>query len=231
MRKLAVVCGLLVFVLPLPAPLLAQDQQSPSGESQTPSDQNPPEETKPAKAKPIYPAKKYELAGGYALRTYYAPFEPNALHLNGWFASLDYNRFTWLGFTGEAVGGGINQSGVNNIDGGLYGKTSVYTLLIGPQVYPFRHHKVTPFAHFLFGAGYYRNVTSSYGGFPGGNHDSLVRAWEVGGGLDLAWRQRWTIRLVQLDTTSANFFSNTSTYANRSLIRFSVGVVYHFGHR
>jgi hypothetical protein len=231
MSKRAAVCGLWVlFVLPSLVPLSGQDQQSP-GEGQAPSGQTSTEETKPAKPKRIYPITKYELAGGYAFRTYYSPFESSTMHLNGWFASLDYNRFTWLGFTGEAVGTGINQSGINNINGGLYGNTTVYTFLVGPQVYPFRHHKVTPFGHFLIGLGFYRNVTSSYGGFPGGNHDSLVRAWEAGGGLDLALREHWTIRLIQVDTTSANFFSNTSTYANRSLIRFSVGVSYHFGKR
>jgi hypothetical protein len=234
MRKLVVVCGLLALLVLLPVvPLPAQDQQSPSDQNQTSSDQTqtPPGQTKPVKAERTYPITKYELSGGYAFRTYYPIIEAKTLHLNGWYASLDYNRLTWLGVVAEAVGTGINQSGINNVDGGLYGKTSVYTFLVGPQVYPFRHRKLTPFGHFLYGVGYYRNVTASYGGFQGGDHDSVVRAWEAGGGLDLSFKERWAVRVIQVDTTSANFYPNTSSYTNRSLLRFSVGIVYHFGQR
>jgi hypothetical protein len=233
MSKLAVVCGLFVLLIPSPlAPLLAQDQQSSSAQTQTPSDQNhqtsTSAETKP-KAKRVYPVTKYELSSGYAFRTYYSNLQPNTLHLHGWYASFDWNHFTWLGIVGDVVGTSINQSGINNISGGLFGKTTIYTFMVGPQFYPLRHRKLTPFGHFLFGAGYYRNTVNAYGGFLGQTHDSLVHAWQAGGGVDFSFKERWAVRLVQIDTTSANFFSNTNT--NRSLLRVSVGVVYHFGHR
>lgn len=236
MRKLAVICGLLALFLLAPlAPLFAQDQQSSSSDqNQAPSDQtqSSPEETKPVKAKRVYPTTKYELSGGYAFRTYYSEIEPTTLHLNGWYSSLDWNRFTWLGIAGEAAGTGINQSGVNNINGGLYGKTTVYTFLVGPQVYPFRHHhKLTPFGHFLYGAGYYRNVVAPYGGFHGQVNSSLVRSWEAGGGLDLSFKEHWAVRVFEMDTTSANFFANTNAYTNRGLTRVSAGIIYHFGQR
>jgi hypothetical protein len=235
MRKLAVICGLFALFVPSPlAPLFAQDQQSSSSDqNQTPpaQTQTPPGETKPVKAKRVYPLTKYELSGGYAFRTYYPNIEPKTLHLNGWYASLDWNLFTRLGIVGEAVGTGINQSGINNINGGLYGNTAVYTFLVGPQVYPLRHRKLTPFGHFLYGAGYYRNVVAPYGGFQGQVNTSWVHAWEAGGGLDLSFKEHWAVRLFQMDTTSANFFANTTAFTNRGLTRISVGIIYHFGQR
>ena len=219
MRKLAVVCGLFtLFVMPALAPLMAQDQQPPSDQSQAPS-----EETQPAKPKRKYTVSKYELSGGWAFRTYYAP-SLTTLDTNGWYGSFDYNRFTWLGFVGEAVGTGYDQ-------GGLDGKTKIYTFMGGPQIYPLRHHKLTPFGHFLYGLGYYRQSIAPYGGFAGNTIEYTVGAWEAGGGVDLALNQRWGVRLAQVDFTSANFIANSTAYTNRGLIRVSVGVVYHFGKR
>jgi hypothetical protein len=220
MKKLAVVCGLFVlFVAPAFTPLMAQDQQQPSDQNQTPS-----EETKPAKEKRIYTVSKYELSGGYAFRTYYSP-SLATLHMNGWYASFDYNRFTWLGFVGEAVGTGYTQ-------GLLNGQTKIYTFQGGPQVYPFRHHKLTPFGQFLYGIGYYRLSVAPYGGFAANTIDYVVSSWQAGGGLDLALKkENWGVRLVQFDFTSANFYPNTTTYTNRGLLRISAGIVYHFGNR
>jgi len=220
MKKLAVVCGLLaLFVIPALAPLVAQDQQPQSEQNQAPS-----EETKPAKPKRKYTVSKYELSGGWAFRTYYAP-SLTTLDTNGWYASFNYNRLTWLGIIGEAVGTGYNQ-------GGLNGKTKIYTFMAGPQIYPLRHRKLTPFGHFLYGLGYYRQSISPYGGYMGNTIEYTAGAWEAGGGVDLALKnERWGVRLVQVDWTSANFLPNTTTYTNRGLLRFSVGVVYHFGKR
>jgi len=224
MRKLAVVCGLLaLFIVPALAPLLAQEK---SDQSQTPSsDQNraPAEETKPVKPKHAYEGSKYEISGGYNFRKYYST-HGTTLHMNGWFASFGWNRFTWLGIVGEAVGTYKNE-------GRLDGDTSIYTFLVGPQFYPLRHRNVTPFGHFLYGAGWYRNSVGMYGGFPGQTVDKVVHSWELGGGLDLSLKRNWGVRLVQIDTTSANFYPSSSSYTNSNLFRFSVGVVYHFGQR
>jgi len=226
MRKRAVVCGLFVlFVAPAFTPLLAQRQQPPADQSQAPSDQSQSssEQTQPSKAKRKYVNPKYELSGGYALRNYYSP-NGNTLHMNGWYASFDYNWFSWFGVTGETVGTYHNE-------GGLNGDTNIYTLLIGPQFYPLRHRKLTPFGHFLYGAGWYRNSVGTYGGFPGRTVDTVVSSWELGGGLDLALKGHWGVRVVQIDTTHADFHPNTSSFTNRSLFRFSAGITYHFGQR
>jgi len=217
MRKLAAVCGLfLLFVAS--APLMAQDQQQPSEQNPTPS-----EETKPAKEKRKYGVSKYELSGGYTFRTFYSP-SLTTLDMNGWYGSFEYNWRTWLGFVGEGVGTGYTQ-------GSLNGQTKIYTFQGGPQLYPLRRHKLTPFGHFLYGLAYYHQSVPAYGGFAANTIEYTVGSWSAGGGLDLALKQgRWAVRLAEVDVTSASFFS-TATYANRTLLRVSVGVVYHFGQR
>ena len=220
MKRLAVVCGLFtLFVMPVLAPLMAQDQQQPSDQNQAPS-----EETKPAKEKRTYTVSKYELSGGWAFRTYYAP-SLTTLGMNGWYGSFDYNKFTWLGFIGEAVGTSYNQ-------GGLNGTTRLYTFQAGAQVYPLRHRKLTPFGQFLYGLGYYHQSIPSYGGYASNTLQYVVGSWEAGGGLDIALKkEQWGVRLVQVDFVSANFLPNTTTYDNRGLLRISTGIVYHFGKR
>lgn len=214
MRKLAAICGLLALFV---VPAMAQDQSS--------SDQSQPssEQTKPAKAKRTYTTPKFELSGGYAYRTYYST-DGATLGMNGWYGSFDDNLKRWIGLTAEAVGVGKNE-------GSLYGDTHIYTFLVGPQIYPLTHRKLTPFGQVLIGVGYYRNVVPPFGDYPGKTTTSTVRAWQGGGGLDLKVSEHWSVRLVQVDFGSANFFPNTSSYVNRSMHRVSVGVVYHFGRR
>jgi len=236
-RILAAMCGLTFLTAVATKPALAQDQTPPAqpqDQGQTPaaSDQTP-----PVKAKRSHPVSKYELSGGYALRTFYGyqylsngALGSGTLHMNGAYGSLDYNRFRWLGFVGEAVASFKNQSSLSD-NGGLNGNTSIYTFLFGPQVYPFGHRKLTPFGHFFYGMGWYRNSTNAFSGFPGNASDKFVRAWEAGGGLDLTIKGKWAVRLIQFDTTSANFFANTNNFTNRGLTRISFGVVYHFGQR
>jgi hypothetical protein len=82
----------------------------------------------------------------------------------------------------------------------------------------------------LYGAGYYRENTSPYGGFGSATKTDLSRAWEGGGGLDLNLRKHWGIRLVQFDYGSTHFFSGSGA-PSQSSYRVSVGVVYRFGER
>jgi hypothetical protein len=236
-RILAAMCGLALLAFVAVKPAVAQDQtppEQPQDQSQT---QTPPEQTTPVKAKRKYPVSKFELSAGYAFRTFYAQqfladgsLGSGTLHMNGVYGSLDYNKYRWLGIVGEAVATFKNQSSISD-NGGLNGNTGVYTFLVGPQVYPFGHRKLTPFGHFLYGAGWYRNSTNAFSGFGGGVNNNLVRAWEAGGGLDFNFKEKWAARLIEFDTTSANFYTNTNNFANRGLTRISFGIVYHFGER
>lgn len=237
-RTLAASCGLALLLTGLVSvPAFAQDQTPPDQSQDQTQTQTPSEQTPPVKAKRRYTVSKYELSGGYAFRSLYSyqylsngALGSGTLHMNGVYGSLDYNRFRWLGFVGEAVATFKNQSSLSDA-GGLNGNTGVYTFLFGPQVYPFGHRRLTPFGHFFYGAGWYRNSTNAFSGFTGNVDNKFVRSWEAGGGLDLNIKEKWAVRLIEYDTTSANFFATSNNFANRGLTRISFGIVYHFGQR
>jgi len=215
MKKVVGLCGLLALFA---VPAMAQDQP--------PADQNQPPaaQTAPAKVKRIYVTPKFEISGGYTLRTYYATTGAT-LDMNGWFGSFDDNLKSWLGVEAEGTGARKNQGGLNT------GNAEIYTLLGGPKIFPFRHHKLTPYGHFLFGLGYYENVVPPYGGYPGTTNTYAVYAWQAGGGIDYNLSRHWGIRVVQVDFGSANFYPNTANYTNRGTHRVSFGFVYRFGQR
>jgi hypothetical protein len=222
MKKLAGLFALLVLVV---VPAVAQDappQDAPS-QSAPPAaapdtSQNQNAEKKP---KPLRYTPKYEISAGFAHRSYYISGGPK-IGMNGWYGSFDYNWKRWLGFMGEAQGVykalDINQN------------ASLYTILGGPQVYPFKHRKLTPFGHFLYGEGYFRTATGAYGGFPSGVSSDFSHAWEVGGGLDVNVWRHWSVRAIQFDYGSTHFFSSSGTTGQGSY-RVSFGVVYYFGEK
>lgn len=227
MRKLAVICGLIaVFALAA----IAQDQ-APTPQGQAPSDQGQtaPEQTQPAKEKKSYATPKFEISAGYSHRTYYSPdgpavAVPGNIGLNGWYASFNDNIKRWLGIAGEVTDTGTNQ-------GLLLGDVHIYTFLVGPQIYPLGHRKVTPFVRFLYGGGYYRDHISPFSDFPANTITSVVQVWEAGGGLDMNLSEHWGVRLFEFDIGSANYFPSTMSYTNSTSHRISVGVVYRFGQR
>ncbi|HTR47787.1 MAG TPA: hypothetical protein VMM16_10420 [Verrucomicrobiae bacterium] len=223
MKKLAAMCGLAILLLvPKMAPLMAQDQ--PPDQTQPPSDQT---QTEPVKAKRTYFVPKYEVSGGYTYRSYYSA-DGTTLGMNGWYASVDYNVYRWLGIVGEFADTAKNQGIIQGVP---VGDTQIYTFLAGPQIYPFAHRKLSPFGRFMYGAKYYRDAVPTFGGFPGSTITSLVRGWQLGGGIDYNVTRRVGIRLIQFDVGSSNFFPNTQNFANRSLRSVSVGIVFHFGER
>jgi len=224
MKKRAVICSLLaLFVVPAMAPLVAQDQP-PTDQSPTPTEQ-----TEPVKVKRTHPTPKFEISAGYAYRKYYAPDGPavgvpGSIGMNGWYVSFNDNLRRWIGIAGEAVDTGTNQ-------GLLLGDTHIYTFMAGPQIYPLGHRKISPFGHFFYGGGYYRDKIAPFQEFGGNTITSLVRVWEGGGGLDMNLSQHWGVRLIEVDVGSANFFPSTQTFTNSTMKRVSVGVVYRFGQR
>lgn len=172
--------------------------------------------TVPARAQKF---ARYEVSAGYSLRIYTPP-NYNHVFMNGWYVSGDYNLLSRLGVTAGLNGAYKDQ--------GLNGNLSIYSVLIGPQVYPFGHrHKLTPFAHVLFGEGFYRNHYPAYGGFPSTVTTDAKSTWEAGGGLDLARTGHWEIRMIQADFGQTRFLGNKS----QANYRVSVGVVYRFGGR
>jgi Outer membrane protein beta-barrel domain len=171
----------------------------------------------PAAAQDTHP---YEFSAGYNLRIFTQPNYAR-IGLNGAYASLDYTIFSRLSVIGEGTATYRNQ--------GLNGDISIYSAMIGPQIYPFKHRrKFTPFAHVLFGEGYYRASYPPFGGFPAQDLSYSGLTWEAGGGLDISHSSRWAIRLIEVDYAHTKFLGPNQSQAN---YRISVGFVYRFGQK
>jgi hypothetical protein len=163
----------------------------------------------------------WELGGGYTFRSYVNPFPfgDARLQMNGWNVSADYMVFRkWLSVAGQADGTYQDQ--------GLNGKTSVYSAMIGPQLYPLGHRRLTLYGHVLFGEGYTRFVVPAQGGFGTETNSSNHFAWQGGVGIDYAWRPHWTIRALQFDYEDTKFFNSSVSQGNYKI---SVGILYRFG--
>jgi opacity protein-like surface antigen len=143
-----------------------------------------------------------EVGVGYTYRSYGRPtFQqpPSRLGLNGINMTADYNFKSWLGVA-------LNLDSTENTSNGA--NTTLGTAMIGPQIYPFGHQKVTLFVHALFGAGryYFRSPCSCFGA--GGESDYFAQydfAWAVGGGVDYAVRPNVGIRIGEFDFEQVTF--------------------------
>jgi len=218
MKKLVGLFGLLALFV---APVLAQDNPAPP-QDQAPTAPTAP--TEPVKVKRTYITPRYEISGGFTLRSFYSA---NGLSVNmpGGFGSFDYNFLRWLGLEGEglAVGGTVHFPDFPPED------VKIYTLMGGPKLYPLGHRKITPFGHLLFGAGIDGTSVPAFSGYPGNSGGKVVSAWEVGGGFDYSLKSRWGIRLFQFDYGNAKFLGNN--VSGQGSKRISFGVVYRWGQR
>ncbi|MGC2330557.1 MAG: hypothetical protein WA581_03820 [Candidatus Acidiferrales bacterium] len=224
MKKFA---GLFVLLVLVVVPAVAQDapsQDSPSQSTSSSSSQTTPDENQKPEKKPSSQfSPKYEISAGYAHRSYYTAGSAK-IGMNGWVGSFDYNWRTWLGFEGEIQG--VYKT-IYYVDAAT-AMPSIYTIMAGPQLFPFRHHKYTPFGHVLFGEGYYRQAFGPYGGFGSSETDYFSHAWEAGGGLDVHIKPHWSVRGM-FDYGSTHFGSSSSGSTGQGSYRFSVGMVYYFG--
>ena len=198
--------GGLILLLSITA--AAQSTSSPSSQTSTPA---PPQEAPPPPETP-----PYELSGGYTLRVFTEPSYAR-VGLSGGYGSFDYTILSRISAAAEVSAAFRDQ--------GLNGNLSIYSVMVGPQIYPFRHRrKFTPFAHVLFGEAFYRDSYPAYGGFPAAVKTDSSFSWEVGGGIDITHSSRWAIRLIQVDYAQTKFLG-TLSQAN---YRASVGIVYRF---
>jgi hypothetical protein len=162
---------------------------------------------------------KFEISAGYTYRNY-SPDPKTSFAMNGAYISVDYNIFTWLGAAGEGVAVG-RISGAQNL--GTAQRWGVITGMAGPQFYPMRHRKFTPFGHVLVGNGYYVLTAPAFAGFPSKTTTSSGFAYEVGGGFDLRIKRHWSIRLGEGDWGETSFFGGNP---HQESYRISAGVVY-----
>jgi len=143
-----------------------------------------------------------EVGVGYTFRSYGLPTiqqPPSRLGTNGWNITVDYNFKSWLGVA-------LDLDSTENASNGA--NTSIATGMVGPQIYPFGHRKLTPFAHTLFGAGrfYFRSPCECFGASGNSDHFSQYDfAWAVGGGVDYTVRPNVGIRLGQFDFEQVSF--------------------------
>ena len=168
MKKLVGLFGLLALFV---VPVVAQDSST-APQDQAPT--APAAPTEPVKVKRTYPTPKYEISGGFTYRTYYGP-NASTIGMKGGYASFDYNFFRWLGLEGEVVG----VTGAIKIPNLPADDIRIFTALAGPKIYPLGHRKITPFGHFLYGAGINTTAIPAFSGYPG--NSSAVAVQCVGG--------------------------------------------------
>lgn len=231
MKKFA---GLFVLFLLVVVPVVAQDAppqgtppQDTSQSSSSSSSQTTPEENqKPEKKVSTLFSPKYEISAGYSHRSFYTTGVPK-VGMNGWYGSFAYDWKSWL--AGEAEVQGVYKT-IPVTAGGTENLT-LYTILAGPQIYPFKHHKLSPFGHFLYGEGYYRLMIGPYGGFGSSTTTYFSHAWEGGGGLDVHIKPHWSVRGM-LDYGSTHFHAGSSSgTTGQGSYRVAVGIVYYIGER
>jgi hypothetical protein len=228
MKKVAGILFLLAFFsLPVSAQelsLFGPLPVSPMPVSPEPVDLKPhfPHIPKPHVEKPS--RSNFALGGGYMYRSLLQA-DSHRLNMNGFSMYADYRIFRWLS-AGADLSGAYNISSVN-------GNTQLYTLMFGARIYPLGHrHKITPFGEVLIGPAYSGYNLESQGGFNPFSHWGWSTAWMGGGGFDVKFKKRWSIRLIEFDYEHTNFSQiNAGSYGGTSQgnYRASVGMIYRFG--
>jgi opacity protein-like surface antigen len=218
--------GLIAVLILFTLPARAQDSTTQEAQKEPEKKQEAPkqeQEEAPEKEKPQQITPKYELAGGYTYRSFYPPNAPR-FAMNGWNATFDYNFKHWLSVVADGTG--------TYKDHGLDGKTSIYTLLAGPRIYPFGHrHRLIPYGGLLLGAGHEILNIPAQGGFPQKTFSSTAYAWEAGGGLDVRVTKHWAFRVIEFEIEKTRFkdFTNVVINPSESNRRVSAGIVFRWG--
>jgi hypothetical protein len=169
---------------------------------------------------------KFSLGGGYMYRSLLEA-DAHRENMSGFNLYADYALLRWLSI-GADLSGGYNISRVN-------GNTQIYTLMFGGRIYPFGHkHKLIPFAQVLAGPAFSVFNLESQGGFPVNDYWSHAGVFMGGAGLDVRYKKRWTIRLIELDYEETHFYNIVNSpggfySGGQGNYRGSVGIIYHFG--
>jgi hypothetical protein len=209
-------CGLCVLLLVFAAPAMAQVTPD-STDQQT---ETPPEAPATPAAPRIFP--KYDLSGGYIVQFFKGYSGGPGFTVQGWYGSVEYNFFSWLGAEGLFSGDYKNQPTT-------IGDVGIYSAMAGPRIYPFRHHKLEPWGHFLYGGAVYVSHFPASGMFPAVTHTYASKAWDLGYGMDLNKWDHWGIRLIQIDYGHTQF--QLFGPKGESNITIAVGFTYRFGEK
>jgi Outer membrane protein beta-barrel domain len=166
---------------------------------------------------------RFDFSAGGSMRSFQQSetAKGTTIGMPGWYGSIDYNFHKFRShFALELEGSG------NYRDQGYFGRTTVYTYLVGPKIYPFGHHKLTPYGHVLIGGAYYRNDVPAVGGAQSTIQSSASNAWEGGVGMDWNIKKHWGVRVLEFDYAQTRFFAYKITQTN---YRASIGINYRFG--
>lgn len=171
-----------------------------------------------------------ELGIGYSFQSWNLPTAlqpPSQLHLNGLDVSAEFNLSGFLGVDADAGWTKNTQNG---------GTTSVTTVMLGPQIYPIGHHRITPFVHALFGIGSFNlSFPASSNCAPFCNNRDGNFAWAGGGGVDINLSKHFAIRPVELDYEQTQFdlqiLTGEPPVANQNSWKYTAAILFHFGRR
>ena len=144
---------------------------------------------------------QWDIFGGYSFVHSGPGFGLASGDAHGWEASLGYNWNKWLTLKAD-------------FDGHYCCDQTMHNFLFGPQ-FNLGKGQVKPFVHELVGA--------SHGTSTGGFSDT-VRGFAAGGGIDVKWTERISVRLVQADYLGTRYAD-----ATQNNFRVSAGLVIHFG--
>jgi hypothetical protein len=206
--------GLYVLLLVFAAPAMAQ--VTPENPEQQPE---PPAVPATAPAPPPS-IPKWDLSAGYTLQIFRTVSGGPRTSLQGWYASVNYNYYSWLGIEAQASGDYRFQPNPGS-------DIAIYGLMAGPRIYPLRHRKLEPWAHILFGGAIFRSHYPAFGGIGPITRVYDSKAFEGGGGFDLNRWSHWGIRLIEIDYERTQF---NGSY-NQPSYRVAIGFTYRFGEK
>jgi opacity protein-like surface antigen len=195
----------------------------------------------------------FEIGGGFAYRSFDAPSFPNPnysvnttgeseprMPMNGFFVTVGYNL---NGFLGVVTDLDWTRANVPN-DPFNPGNDSFSTVMVGPQIYPIGHHRLTPFAHVEFGLAHFREDLTNVDGFSGcgtaagvdGESFPCVAtdgsfAVDAGGGLDFSVTHNFAVRVGEFDWEQSRMFEPGPATGNTNQNNWKVkaGIIVRFG--
>jgi hypothetical protein len=159
---------------------------------------------------------QFEVSGTYSYIRANAANSGGGYNLNGGSASFAYNFSDRIAVVAD---GGVYRFG--GLPSGL--DSTMYTYLFGPRFTFRKVRRVTPFAQILLGGG---RLNASAGGINAGENGFSMA---VGGGVDLPFRRRFSIRLIQAEYLLTRFDRVTGVSATQNDVRISAGLVFRFG--
>jgi len=190
-------------------------------------------------------ASSFEIGGGFAYRSFAdqpdgAETESGVPILSvprvpmyGFFGTVSYNL---NGFLGVATDFDWTRANVPN-DSGIAGKNTFSSLMVGPQIYPIGHHKLTPFGHVEVGLAHFSQDASgtSFGGDCGNDCTATDGSFAVaaGGGLDYSLTRTFAIRVAQFDWDQSRMFEPGAGTGNKNQNNWIVkaGIIVRLGKR